>query len=209
MGLNQADVNMNPDIRFAAEEENVETPNGVLQPGTDLELLEGEFEGRIETLANFYRRWYTGSGSKEWLVAAEGGKIYYRQAETDKEWTDMDLPTGVDSYQSNDWSTVTYESTEGGKTVDVLLMSNEKDGMIMVVPPDRPSNWADKVEHDWDWVRGFTWKQTKSARWVIRTVDTLGKKFGVIARYEERWGKEVYDPCYSRRFGRKKANYQF
>ena len=29
------------------------------------------------------------------------------------------------------------------------------------------------------------------------------------ARYEERWGKEVYDPCYSRRFGREKANYQF
>ncbi len=30
-----------------------------------------------------------------------------------------------------------------------------------------------------------------------------------IARYEERWGKDVYDPCYSQRFGRKKANYQF
>jgi hypothetical protein len=30
-----------------------------------------------------------------------------------------------------------------------------------------------------------------------------------VARYEERWGKEVYDPCYSRRFGREKANYQF
>ena len=30
-----------------------------------------------------------------------------------------------------------------------------------------------------------------------------------VARYEERWGKDVYDPCYSRRFGREKANYQF
>ena len=29
------------------------------------------------------------------------------------------------------------------------------------------------------------------------------------ARFEERWGKDVYDPCYSWRFGRKKANYQF
>ena len=29
------------------------------------------------------------------------------------------------------------------------------------------------------------------------------------ARFEERWGKDVYDPCYSRRFGRKKANYRF
>ena len=30
-----------------------------------------------------------------------------------------------------------------------------------------------------------------------------------IARFEERWGKDVYDPCYSRRFGRKKANYKY
>ena len=30
-----------------------------------------------------------------------------------------------------------------------------------------------------------------------------------IARFEERWGKDVYDPCYSRRFGRKKANYHY
>ena len=29
------------------------------------------------------------------------------------------------------------------------------------------------------------------------------------ARFEQRWGKNVYDPCYSRRFGRKKANYRF
>ena len=192
LGLNQSDVNMNPDIRYAAEEENVETPDGVLQPGADMELQEGEFEGRIETLANFYRRWYTGSGSKDWLVAAEGGKIYYRQASSDTSWEDMDLPSGVDSYQSNTWSTVTYEITENNKTVDVLLMSNELDGMIMIVPPDRPANWADKAEQDWDWMRGFTWKQAKSARWAIRTVDTLGKKFGVIARYNERiWGGDI------------------
>lgn len=29
------------------------------------------------------------------------------------------------------------------------------------------------------------------------------------ARYEAAWGTAVYDPCYSSRFGRKKANYQF
>ena len=28
-------------------------------------------------------------------------------------------------------------------------------------------------------------------------------------RYTEAWGADVYDPCYSRRFGRKKADYQF
>ena len=30
-----------------------------------------------------------------------------------------------------------------------------------------------------------------------------------VARYEQTWGTDVYDPCYSRRFGRKKANYKF
>ena len=30
---------------------------------------------------------------------------------------------------------------------------------------------------------------------------------GDVARYEEAWGTDVYDPCYSRRFKRKKANY--
>lgn len=194
LGLNQADIGLNPDVRFAAEAENVETPDGVLQPGADMTLLPGEFEGRIETLANFYRRWYTGSGSREWLIAAEAGKIYYRQAGSDTEWMDIELPTGVDSFSNNVWSCVTYEITENGITVDVLLISNADDGMYMIVPPDRPANWADIKEHDWDWVKAKTWGELKSPRWVMRTVDTKGKKFGTIARYAERiWGGNVAD----------------
>ena len=30
-----------------------------------------------------------------------------------------------------------------------------------------------------------------------------------LARYEGTWGREVHDPCYSPRFGKKKANYRF
>ena len=30
-----------------------------------------------------------------------------------------------------------------------------------------------------------------------------------VARFEEAWGKGFHDPCYSERFGKKKANYQF
>ena len=30
-----------------------------------------------------------------------------------------------------------------------------------------------------------------------------------VARFEETWGTDLHDPCYSPRFGRKKANYQF
>ena len=30
-----------------------------------------------------------------------------------------------------------------------------------------------------------------------------------VARFEERWGTAVHDPCYSERFGKKKANYEY
>lgn len=192
LGLNQSDTLMNPDVRFASEAKNLETPRGILQPRAADGVLNGEFEDRVETIGRFYRRLYKGSGSKEFLVAASGGQIYYRQVGATTEWDDMDLPAGVDAFISNTWSWVTYELTENNVTVDVLLMSNADDGMIMIVPPDRSANWADKAEYDWDWARGYTWKQFKSARWAIRTVDTNGFKFGVIERYAERiWGGAI------------------
>ena len=30
-----------------------------------------------------------------------------------------------------------------------------------------------------------------------------------VARFEQAWGRDLHDPCYSGRFGKKKANYQF
>ena len=37
-----------------------------------------------------------------------------------------------EGYKSDVWSFVTYEAVEGGATVDILILSNEKDGMIAV-----------------------------------------------------------------------------
>ena len=191
-GLNQSDIGMNPDVDYAAEAENVETPDGVLQPGAAIVTLPGEFDHSIETLASFYRRWYAGSGSKEWMIAAVNGQLYYRQADSDTSWTSIDLPTGISAFDNNTWSTATYEITENNETIDVLLISNADDGMFMIVPPDRPANWGDKAEHDWTWVKGYPWDQVKSARWAMRTVNTQGKYFGTIARYAERiWGGDI------------------
>ena len=64
-GLNQADVGLNPDVRFAAEEYNLETPHGVLQPQAAIEMMSGSFPSKVETLAVFHRRWYEGPGSHE------------------------------------------------------------------------------------------------------------------------------------------------
>ena len=197
LGLTRVPTEMNGDIRYAEEAVNVETPNGVLQPQAAPSLMEGEFTDRIETLAMFHRRWYAGNGSKDWLIAVTGGKLYQRQVGEHVGWMEIDLPSGIDAYQCSVWSWVTYEmqpDDDDSSPIDVLLMSNKQDGMIVVIPPDRPRNWNDLTEQTWNAVKEETWKEVTSPRWAINSVDTQGYKFGVIARYAERiWGGDVED----------------
>ena len=193
-GLTQDDTSLNPDVRFADEAENVETPGGALQPHAAYEVKRWIFSSRVETLAKFHRRWYEGIGSKDWMVCASGGKLYYIQEGENVEWDQIKMPTGISAFQSNAWSWVSYESTEGSpdRPVDVLLLSNAKDGMIMVIPPDRATIWDDNLEYTWNALKGGTWGGARSPAWNIRTVDTQGYKFGVIERYAERiWGGNV------------------
>lgn len=200
-GLNQGDPSMNPDIRFAAEEYNVETPHGVLQPQAAIDVLPGVFESKVETLASFNRRFYEGPGSHTWYIAAAGGKIYQKQDGTSDSWTEIDMPEGVDLFSCNVWSWVTYEIQESGKTVDVVLISNAEDGMFMIVPPDTQTLWRDVKAGTWRDLKAGTWGEAKSPEWHIRAVDTRTdqsdpdepqKKFAVIERFGERiWGTGV------------------
>jgi len=196
LGLNQADTGLNPDIRYAAEAENVETPHGVLQPQAATTYMEGQFSSRVETLAMFHRRWYTGQGSHDWYIACAGGKMYHKQAdEPFSDWEEIELPEGTSAFQNSTWSWVTYEiNPQDADTVDVLLMSNADDGMIMVVPPDRPTTWGDLAQHTWGYFANMTWGEVASERWQILRIDTQGYKFGVIERYAERiWGGAIKD----------------
>ena len=173
-GLRQSDE-VASDLRYAFMAENVETPRGVLQPMAAPEVLDYEFNGRIETMARFHRRWYTGAGSKDWMVIATGGKLYYKQ-EGASSWTQLPFPTGITAWQCNVWSWVTYEINPAGSTspVDVLLMSNADDGMIIIKPPYTAT--------------------VPNPDWSVSAVDTQGKKFGVIERYAERiWGGAIPD----------------
>ena len=205
-GLNQADESLNPLPEYAAMAENVETPNGVLQPQAALNILPYEFEDRVETFATFYRRWYKGSGDHTWYVVCVDGKFYQKQKGTRdiNNWQPIPLPTGITAFQSSAWSWVTYEITpeEATDTIDVLLLSNAKDGMIMIIPPDMPTTWGDLLtgEKTWNDLKEYTWagvmqiaqEEGASDRWEIVTVDTGGKKFGVIERYAERiWGADI------------------
>ncbi len=160
-GLRQ-DEDIASDSRYAMEAENVETYRGVLQPMAELTELSYEFTDKIETLARFHRRWFTGTGSKDWMVVASGGKLYYKQSLSEGTFTQLPFPSGVTSYQSNVWSFATYEINPAGSAapVDVLLMSNSLDGMIIVTPPYTAT--------------------VSQANWTVTAVNTNGKKFGVI-----------------------------
>ena len=205
-GLLQADESLNTDPAYAAEAVNVETPNGVLQPHAAYEVLTGEFTDRVETLAQFTRRWYAGQGSKDWLICAAGGKLYQRQVGDTYGWEQIPFPAGVTEFELNTWSWVNYEvneinGTPLNNTRDVMLMSNASDGMIMVVPPEDRVTWSDGLLMTWENDNDDTWADELKTIWVTYPVDTRAdptdenepqKKFGVITRYAERiWGGAV------------------
>ena len=214
-GLNQSDEMMNPDIRFAAEAENVETIHGILQPQAAYDVMTGPTNDpedcpRVETIAYIARRWYEGAGSNVWYVCAAGGNLYQKQAGRPDEagWARIALPTGVDAFQSSRWSWVTYEQEidtdsddELDTTVDVLLMSNELDGMIMIVPPDKLVTWGtvETVYETWNGVAAAgadgTWDEVLSEAWISEVVDNSvdpddpekpRQNFAVIERFGER-----------------------
>lgn len=194
-GLHQEDESMIPDPRYASECLNVETPHGVLQPHAGFDNLNGEFAQPVGTLARFYRRWYTGTGSKHWLVSASGGKLYYMQEGMERlGWTEIYRPSTAGLFQSDTWSWVTYEVNIQGHDhpIDVLIMSNAQDGMILVTPPERPSIWYDYEEYTWADIAEMTWGEVYSEKWTVARVTTGGKNFGIIERYADRiWGGAI------------------
>lgn len=203
LGLNQSDDGMNQDVRFAAEQANVETVGGALQPRAAYREIEGGFEGqRIETLAMIHRRWYAGNGSKNWFVAAVNGKLYYKQMGEATPWTQIEMPSGVTSFESNVWSWITYEQTVQGEgdvpiTVDVLILSNAVDGMFMVIPPEAPYKWEYFSQHTWsEYDTEYTWGSVLTDHWTTIKIGSdnygLEYNFGIIERSNDRlWGCAV------------------
>lgn len=202
-GLNQVDESLSADPRYATEAVNVETPRGVLQPHAGSVALSGEFPGRVETIMRFYRRWFNGGGGngKSTLVCAAAGRLYARDEEDETgEWETLPMPDDMTAFESNVWSWVTYEVNNPNEEnpTDVLLISNPKDGMFMITPPDRPGIWADVMHNVWNNPDDETWQDDYDPRWAVTVVDTRAnpedddepqKKFAVIERYAERvWG---------------------
>lgn len=167
-GLLQSGDGINLDPRYATAASNMDTRGGVLMPVAACKELPGVLDASIETVAMLHRRWEREEEEKDLLVASSAGKLFVRTpAET--AWTELAMPEGweSDTFASDDWSTVSYEinEEETANPIDVLLLSNAKDGMLML--------------------RGDT-----KALSVVGTP----KKFGVIERYAERiWGGAIED----------------
>ena len=200
-GLAKSPTEVNGDLRYAEEAYNVETFNGVLQPravngketGSDY-TYHGYNDGHMQMLAILHRRWYEGTGSKDWFVMAADGYIYVKQKGVNESWMRLEMPDGITRFTNNKWSWVTYETTspDNPVPVDVLLMSNKDDGLIMVTPPDRMRTWNDLKSFNWGTVGEEDWQDVKTARWTITVVDTGGYRFGIIERYVERlFGADV------------------
>ena len=170
-GLNQYGDGIGTDPRYAVDVRNALTTEGVLRPMAECELLPASLPKPIQTLALLHRRWYTADDMKDILVASCDGQLYYSNANAN-EWKRLPLPDGwhQEYYDSDNWSWVAYEiNPDDGSAdtapIDVLLLSNTKDGMVLV----RGDNLTTQM------------------------VPTP-KKFGVIARHAERiWGSGIED----------------
>lgn len=167
-GLNQYGDGIGTDPRFAVEVSNVVTTEGTLRPAGEHVLLKPVMPAPIETLARLYRRWYAIDSEREVLIAASDGQLYWALPD-DADWHHIEMPEGWvgTRYQLSVWSYVAYEINPEGSDapVDVLLLSNAKDGMIMVRGDD-----------------------------LTATTVPTPKKFGVIARFAERiWGTAIED----------------
>lgn len=174
-GLLQYGDGINNDPRYAMEAVNAATPGGVLQPVASCIVSSWTLPNPIETLAALHRRFVsetltlpdgTYNMDADILIAASAGALYYI-SESSGGWQKLAFPDGITEYTCDTWSWCVYEINVDWttKTIDVMLLSNAKDGMVMV--------------------RGDTM--------AVSVVDTP-KKFGVIERYAERiWGGAIDD----------------
>ena len=166
LGLYQDGDGIGISPRYALEAVNVETPGGVLGSVARSRYNWAILTSPMTTLMHLHRRWHANENEKDVLLACGGGRLYYKLP-TDIVWQPVYLSGQMAMFQQNDWSWVTYEINPPGANVpvDVLLMSNEKDGMFCF--------------------RGDT---------MTLSIVPTPKKFGVIARYAERiWGGGIED----------------
>ncbi len=158
-GVYQAAGDTNVDTDYAYRAVNMRTERGLLATGYGTSRAFPALGVPIETLTRFYRR--SRPDDPDVFVAGAGGAVYTYTMGTEG-WV-----VRSEGFLSSRWSSVTYEAVQDGETVDILIMSNDKDGMIVVYGDDlRVEKKALRIGDGYEDV-----------------------KFGVLGRHAERiWG---------------------
>ncbi|MBQ7786070.1 MAG: hypothetical protein IJ381_07990 [Clostridia bacterium] len=196
-GVYQAAGDTNINVDYAYRAENMRTERGLLATAfgtkkdgskfppvtyakthedgsTDIEYV------AVETLTRFYRRLVP---EDPYVYVACGGGEIFTYTEAHPGWARCRVvdeygnpDTSGTSFISNRWSYVTYETVKDGATVDVLIMSNEEDGMVVLY--------------------GTREEQMTVQRRPLRIGDDFSEvRFAALSRHAERiWG--TGDPRY-------------
>lgn len=155
-GIYQAAGDTNIDVNYAARAYNIRTGQGVLASSYGTSRALPALGAPIETLTQFTRR--TRPDDPQVFVAAAGGRLYTYTMGTEG-WV-----MRAEGFASDKWSDVTYEAVKDGETVDVLILSNDKDGMVAIYGDD-----------------------LSAERKTLAIGDDYGEvKFAVLGRYAER-----------------------
>lgn len=133
-GIDQRQGDSAVSLNFAYKAENVHTERGMLERAGGYEAAMPPVEGAaIGTLARFYRRSHEPEDEREVFVAATKSGIYTWTAGEDA-WRKRYPQEGVPA--KDQWSYVTYEAVRKGETTDVLLMTNDEDGVVIIYGDD-------------------------------------------------------------------------
>lgn len=132
-GIDQRQGDSAVSLNYAYRAQNVHTERGMLESASGYEAAMPPTEAAIGTLARFYRRNMEDEAEREVFVAATLDGIYTWTAGTDA-WIRR-YPTEGTLYKDR-WSHVTYEAVRGEATVDVLLLTNDEDGMVILYGDD-------------------------------------------------------------------------
>lgn len=158
-GVYQAAGDTNIATDYAYKAQNIRTERGLLATSYGTSRAFPALGAPIQTLTRFYRR--NRPDDPDVYVAAAGGALYTYTMGTEG-WARR-----AEDFLSNNWSCVTYEAAEDGETVDILILSNAKDGMVAIYGSDLRVERKPLAIGD----------------------DYGGVKFAVLGRYAERiWG---------------------
>lgn len=152
---------------YAYQAYNMATERGRLARAAGYEKTMPPLPDRIGTLARFYRRHIEAEENREVFVAVTLDGVYTYIA-GDEAWIKR-YPENGTLFRS-DFDYVTYEAAVDGETVDILVMTNNQDGMICIYGSD-----------------------LHAERKKIQVVpDGPEIRFGVLGRHAERiWGAGV------------------